>query len=201
MAHLFRVDLQSGAAQGFDDEIGDAGQILAQPSRSRTHSFADPGREAGGGRNGRTSRNRTTVAAPARRGAQGGCRGGCRDHIARRCSRRGAGLPAVPALRIRDAGGVRRGSAERGGDVRRRAAGRPGGPCGQAVRRSGRAGVRQGARQGRDRPAAGLCDERGQALQIRAARQEAHPLKSPMRERSRRAASGSTSSANSCGPS
>ena len=93
------------------------------------------------------------------------------------------------------------GPQTRGGDVRRRAAGRPGGSGGQAVRRAGRAGVRPGAREGRHRPAAGLRHQRGQAFQVRAARQAAHPPEAEYAAKSRPAGSGSSSSANSCGPS
>ena len=52
--------------------------------------------------------------------------------------------------------GARRGAGRRGDRLRRRAAGRPGGPAGPAVRRPGRAGVRPGAGRGRHRPRSGV---------------------------------------------
>ena len=57
----------------------------------------------------------------------------------------------------------------------RRAAGRPGGPRRAALRRPGRPAARPGAGGGRHRAPAGLRHQRGQALQVRAARQAAHP--------------------------
>ena len=66
---------------------------------------------------------------------------------------------------------VRRRPARRAHPVRRRAAGRPGGPCRPPVRRAGGAGVRRRARGGRDRPRRDLRHQRGQAFQVRDARQ------------------------------
>ena len=62
---------------------------------------------------------------------------------ARGCRR----LPRLPALGARDADGVRGRPPQLGGDVRRRATGRPRGPGGRAVRRPGRPRPRRGARR------------------------------------------------------
>ena len=88
---------------------------------------------------------------------------------------RGVGLPPLPSLGASDADGVRRRAGARQGAVRRRAAGRPGGRHRPAVRRPSRAdhGSRDGG--GRHRPAHRLHHQCGQALQVRAARQAAHP--------------------------
>ena len=99
--------------------------------------------------------DRATGAAHAGRRRARSMPGGGGDRVAGRCAGGRAGLHALPALRARDAGGVRRRAGDGRGDVRRRAAGRPGGSGGPAVRRAGRAGVRPGARKGRDRRAAG----------------------------------------------
>ena len=63
----------------------------------------------------------------------------------------------------------------RGGDARRRAARRPGGPRRPPFVGPAGAAARRGARGGRDRPLARLRHERGQALQVEGARQAAHP--------------------------
>ena len=60
-------------------------------------------------------------------------------------------------------------------DVRRRAAGRQGGPGRQAVHRPGRADVQPGVGRRRHRPHRGVRDQRRQALQVRAGRQPPHP--------------------------
>ena len=61
-------------------------------------------------------------------------------------------------------------------DVRRRAARRPGGPSGPPVCRACRPDARPRLRRSVGRPGRGLCHQRGQALQIRPARQTAHPF-------------------------
>ena len=84
-------------------------------------------------------------------------------------------LPRVPDRRARDAGGARRRREARAPDVRRRAARRPGRPARPALRRPGRHAARARPRGARRAARQGLHHERGQALQVRAARQAPHP--------------------------
>jgi hypothetical protein len=93
----------------------------------------------------------------------------------------GQGLPGLSALPPRDADGVRRGPGAGGDPAGRRAAGRPGGSRRSAVR--GTRGARAGRGAGEGRPLAQLRlpDERGQTLQVRAARQEADPSEAQRR--------------------
>ncbi len=64
---------------------------------------------------------------------------------------------------------------------RRRAAGRRRGPGRQALRRAGRQAARRRAGRGGDRARQGLCHQCGEAFQIRAARQAAHPFQAECR--------------------
>ena len=73
------------------------------------------------------------------------------------------------------------GPGECAGRLRRRAARRPGGYRRQTFRRAGRQGVRRDTGRGRDRSAQGLRHQRGQAFQVRAARQAPHPCQAQCR--------------------
>ena len=84
-------------------------------------------------------------------------------------------LPAMPARRDRDAGRARRRAARVAHDAGRRAARRRGGRQGPPVRRSGGPAVARRARRGGHRRRRRLRHQRRQALQLRAARQAAHP--------------------------
>ena len=81
----------------------------------------------------------------------------------------------------RHPGGVRRRPGPCRHRLRRRAAGRPGGPAGTALRGTCRQAPRQGHEGGRDRPLPGLSHQCGEALQIRAARQAPHPCEADRR--------------------
>jgi probable DNA metabolism protein len=99
------------------------------------------------------------------------------DGGGRRRRRRSAGAATcgVTPPRACRAKAPRQKHGTRAADVRRRAAGRPGGPGRTPVRRPRRPDVRQGPGRGRRAPRPGFRHQRREALQARAARQAAHP--------------------------
>ncbi|EAU44079.1 putative uracil DNA glycosylase protein [Salipiger bermudensis HTCC2601] len=173
LAHLLPQHLQSRTTQGQRDAGGDAEEILAQPARGAADSRTDrrgPVASAGHGRRGpepAADPGRAHHRAAARpRGARAGWR-------SRGASDRAGGLPALPALAKRDPAGGGRGPARCGADDRGRAARRSGGSGGAALRRARGAAFRRGGRARRAGARPGLCHQRGEAFQVRAARQAA----------------------------
>ena len=81
-----------------------------------------------------------------------------------------AALPRLPALEGRDPDRVRRRPEARHHHAGRRAARRQGRPRRPTLRRTGRPDARPRAGGGRRRSQQGLCHQRGETLQIRAAR-------------------------------
>ena len=127
-------------------------------------------RDPGGG----TARRSAAAArSPAARSGRAAAASGC-SRCRRRCTRPPIAAAAIfiePATQTV----FGEGPAHAKRAVRRRAAGRPGGRDRPPVRRAGRAdhGSRDGG--GRHRPAHGLHHQCGEALQVRAPRQAAHP--------------------------
>ena len=108
-------------------------------------------------------------------------------------SRRGSQMHALPALQGRHAGRAGRGAGPRPLHAGRRAAGRQGRPRRQAVRRPGRRGARSRP-EGRRHPARGnLRHQRGEALQVRDARQAPLCTSVPTPTRSNAASGGTIS--------
>jgi hypothetical protein len=98
--------------------------------------------------------------------------------------RRGRRLPRLPALEGCDTARVRSRQPGLDRDVRRRAAGRPRGPGGGAVRGARGSHPRRRVGVRRHRPSLRLRHERGQALQVGAARKASHPCETEL-ERAR----------------
>ncbi len=163
---LLRQHLQPRPRQDRRDAEGDAAQILEEHARDRARPRPDRRRSSQGIRDDRHRPRRH------RRQQHGGVGG---------AARRGGGVHPLPAVQAGDADGVRRGAGRCAADVRRRAARRPGGPRRPAVRRPRRPAVRPRAGRGRRRPQPRLRHQRGQALQVRTARQAAHPLQARRR--------------------
>ena len=178
LAHLLPQHLQSGAAEAGDDEAGDAQEVLGQPARGGADRSARGGRGRtkpghGPARPSDPARRipRAPQPTPGREPTPGGeapsSLPALREAL-ERCRECPIGEHATQAV-------PGEGLEAREADVRRRAAGRPGRPAGQALRRPGRPALRPGPGRARHRPPRRLRHQRGQALQVRAARQAPHP--------------------------
>jgi hypothetical protein len=106
-------------------------------------------------------RARNDAAVGARRGAVRARWGGARP-----VGRGGPGMSRLSALPGGHAGGVRGGRLQRAGGIRRRAAGRPGGPLRPPLRRSRWTDLGQRTRGRRHCQKPDLCDECREALQV-----------------------------------
>ena len=194
VAHLLRVDLQPGAAEGRCDAEGDAEEILAQHAGDLARSPPDRRCAQSGAGNdrqvcGMLPSRRKVSPTHWRPSAQSSLAATC-AHRGRRCSRMRANARAAISTNARPRRCSAKGRSmraimfvgEQPGD-QEDLAGRPFvGPAGQLF--DARAG------EGGHRPRRDLRHQCGKALQIRAARQAAHPQQARRAARSRPAAGG-----------
>ena len=143
----YREHLQSGAPEARDDAEGDAQALLEEPAGSAADRPAGRRRRRTEHDHDRQRTDRSEAPPGDRAAADAGPRRDARRRFAAQPA--GAARSAASAAASARSASTRRrrcpakGPKHARADVRRRAAGRPGGPAGQALRRPGRPAARR----------------------------------------------------------